>query len=150
MQRYFTSAVKAILPVFILFLLFGFTVEGLKNKKVCFSSVCINAEVVDTDADRQKGLMFRKGLSWDMGMLFVFDHEAEQFFHMKNMSFPLDILWLDSGKKIVGIKKNFQPANPKEESPKTIASRAPALYVLEVNSGFCDKYQVQVGDKVSF
>jgi hypothetical protein len=150
MQSNFTCALKAAFPVLILFLLLGFTAESLQNKKVCFSNVCINVEVADTDASRQKGLMFRKELPEDRGMLFIFESEDKQFFYMKNMNFSLDVLWLDAGKKIVGIKKNFQPAPAGVGSSKTIASQRPALYVLEVNSGFCDKYKVQAGEVLSF
>jgi len=94
--------------------------------------------------------MFRTGLARERGMLFVFEREARQFFYMKNMNFPLDILWLNADKKIVGIKKDFEPALSTERNPRAFASRSPALYVLEVNSGFCDKYQVRTGDVVNF
>ena len=142
--------IKAVIPLIIFLLLSGFTTERLKEIKVCFSNVCIRAEVADSGALRERGLMFRRELPRDAGMLFIFEREERQFFYMKNMNFPLDILWIDAGKKIVGMKKDFQPASAGEESPQSFSPDSPALYVLEVCSGFCDKYQVRIGDKVGF
>lgn len=94
--------------------------------------------------------MFRKSLAQGQGMLFIFERLERQFFYMKNMNFPLDILWLDAHKKIVGIVKYFQPEPPNDQENRALAPLAPALYALEVNAGFCDKYKLQVGDKVGF
>lgn len=117
-------------------------------KKVCLKHTCIQAEVVVTIEERQRGLMYREALAQDQGMLFSFENEAKHGFWMKNMSFPLDIIWIDSTKKVVYIYKNALPC--KEEPCVSILPQYAAKYVLEVNAGFSDAHRINIGDKVNF
>lgn len=80
-------------------------------------------------------------------MLFVFEKEEVQSFWMKNMKFPLDIIWIDKDKRIVDIKINVLPCNG---SCAGLMPQAKAQYVLEVNAGFTEKNRVKVGDRVDF
>lgn len=128
---------------------------------VCFLSGCrqdsakglrvkdcrIKIELADTQEKRVAGLMFRASLPEDSGMLFIFDEEADYGFWMKNMIIPLDMIWIDSKKIIVDITKNALPC--KEECLSIHPKRA-AKYVLEVNSGYTDAHNINVGDKVEF
>ena len=128
-------------------------------KKVCLKDVCVQAEIAGTDAQRQKGLMFREGLPENEGMLFVFEKEARYSFWMKNMRFPLDIIWIDKDKRIADIKTNvpackeiyesFAGGN-REKSCESFTPYGNALYVLEVNAGFTQKHGIKIGEKVSF
>ena len=77
----------------------------------------------------------------------MFDREARHNLWMKNMRFPLDIIWLNRNKKIVDI---YQNALPCKEICKDLIPQSAAAFVLEVNSGFVAKNQIQVGDKVDF
>src|SRR3989338_8541055 len=92
-------------------------------KHVCLKDICIEAEIADTDSKRQMGLMFRESLSDNQGMFFIFENEARHGFWMKNMQFPLDILWIDKDKKIADIRTNVQPCKDYCESliPQTKA-----------------------------
>lgn len=104
-------------------------------------------EVADSDKKRQQGLMFRKSLNDNQGMLFIYQEEGVHAFWMKNMRFPLDIIWIDSKKTIVDI---YEFALPCKDFCKTITPRANAKFVLEVNAGFARNKQVRIGNKVSF
>ena len=101
-------------------------------KTVCVKDVCVQAEVADTDASRQQGLMFRENLPEGQGMLFVFGTEGRYGFWMKNMKFPIDIIWIDQEKKIVDMKLDLSPCQEVCESftggdrEKAVKSLSPA------------------------
>ena len=116
-------------------------------KKVCIKDVCIRAELATTDKARRRGLMFRKSMAEDKGMLFIFEQEFLAGFWMKNVRFPLDIIWIDSQKKIVDI---YEYALPCKDVCKTISPKANALFVLEVNAGFVKKQGIKIGDSLIF
>jgi uncharacterized protein len=105
----------------------------------------IDIEIADTDFDRQLGLMMRKSMEENQGMLFIFPGEEVQSFWMRNTFIPLDMIFINADKSIVNIRKNTQPL-----SDNSYASSAPAQYVLEVNAGFTDKYNITEGDKISY
>lgn len=105
----------------------------------------IDVEIAENDAERAKGLMFRPYLSDSVGMLFVFEYATPQSFWMKNTMISLDIIYVDSGKKIVSIQKNAKPY-----SEESLPSYGEAQYVVEVIGGYCDKYGVKVGDTIAF
>ena len=121
---------------------------GAGTKKVCVKKCCIQAEVVENDADRQLGLMFRDSLAENQGMLFIFDKVDRYGFWMKNMRFPLDIIWIDAEKRIVDIKKDMPAC--REENCETLMPAAEAKYVLEVQSGFTDRRGIKIGDRIEF
>lgn len=105
----------------------------------------INVEVADDNNERGKGLMFRKKLNENDGMLFVFDDESYLTFWMKNTLIPLDLIFIDGNYGIVDIKN----AVPCKEDPCVLyKSLKPAKYVLEVNTNFTAKNKIKVGDKV--
>ena len=77
----------------------------------------------------------------NQGMLFIFDNEEMQAFYMKNTLIPLDIIFVNSRKKIVKIYKNAKPLDETD-----LPSIKKCIYVVEVNGGFTDKYQIKEGD----
>lgn len=107
--------------------------------------VKINIEIADTDYERQLGLMKRVSMEEKQGMLFIFPTEIMQSFWMRNTLIPLDMIFINSNKKIVTIHKNT-----KVLSDQSYPSTAPAKYVLEVNAGFTDKYKLIVGDVIEW
>jgi len=106
----------------------------------------IDIEVAATEESREQGLMFRTSMVENRGMLFIFDAEELHSFWMKNTIMPLDILFINANKEIIKIHKNTMPF---QESP-SYDSEGPAKYVVEVNAGYCDKYKISRGDKISF
>lgn len=114
--------------------------DSLNNVKVK-----IDIEIANTDYERQLGLMKRLSMEEKQGMLFIFPVENFQSFWMRNTLFSLDMIFINSNKRIVTIHKNT-----KVLSDQSYPSTAPSQYVLEVNAGFTDKYNVNVGDRVEW
>ena len=108
----------------------------------------VHAEIADTFAKQIFGLMGRKSMPEDQGMLFVFNDDLIEKFWMFNTSIPLDMIWIDSGKSIIYIQQNAQPC-PVYNCP-TYGPDLPARYVLEVNANYTVENNVSVGDKVYF
>lgn len=107
---------------------------------VIFGSDTVRAEVADTQAERQQGLMFRETLESGEGMLFVFEEELPHAFFMRNTLIPLDIAWLDRSQVIVDI----QQMEPQTEDLHTPAR--PALFALEVPQGWYAQEGIEVGN----
>ena len=105
----------------------------------------IDIELAKNDAKRSQGLMYRQSMGEMQGMLFIFEKAEPQSFWMKNTFISLDIIYVNEQKEIVSIAKMAQA---KSELP--IPSGLPAIYVVEVNGGFCDRYQIKEGDKIEW
>lgn len=97
--------------------------------------------------ERVKGLSERESLDKNMGMIFVFDKPDYYFFGMKNMKFPVDIIYINNN-KIVSLFRNVRPPATPEENPAVVKPEQPANKVLEINGGLSDTYNIQVGDEV--
>jgi uncharacterized membrane protein (UPF0127 family) len=115
-------------------------------KRVCFSGICVRAEVAESDAQKSEGLMFRDYLPPQEGMLFIFPTEDKYSFWMKNMKFSLDMIWIDRNKKIVDIKTDVPPCL---DICENYTPGFKAMYVLEVNAGFVKKHKISLGDPVA-
>jgi uncharacterized membrane protein (UPF0127 family) len=100
-------------------------------------------EVADTDATRSRGLMFRKSMPADHGMLFVFDVADTWGFWMKNTEIPLDLVFLDRGGKVIGI----YGLKPRDEKP--VGPDKPASFAIEINAGRAKEVGLKVGDTVA-
>jgi YVTN family beta-propeller protein len=107
----------------------------------------IFVEVPDDREEFARGLMFRKHLPWNAGMLFAYDDEETRRFWMKNTLIPLDMVFFDSSSKIIDIKENVPPC--KQEECPTYPSKEPAQYVLEVNAGFVQDKGIKIGDRLA-
>ena len=105
----------------------------------------IITEIVQDDYHRARGLMFRENLPENQGMLFIFDDEAPRYFWMKNTTISLDIIYLNAGSRIIKIHKNTLPL-----SESLYPSEEPSMYVVEVRADFTERYQINVGDSVSW
>ena len=105
--------------------------------------VHFSVEVMRNDAERAKGLMFRRFLPDDRGMLFDFGGEAPVMMWMKNTILPLDMIFIAKGGEIVTIAENTEPM-----SERVIPSGGPVLSVLEVNAGTAARLGLKPGDKV--
>jgi len=133
--------------VIVLLIIFFLKKPSGKYTNVKVGNTQIRAEIADTFITRTKGLMFRKSLPENEGMLFIFNEEGYHGFWMMNMSFPIDIIWIDKEKKVVYIEKNAQPCGlicssyiPKEK----------AMYVLEVNANFTEEHGIKIGSSLEF
>ncbi len=105
----------------------------------------VQVELARTPAERSRGLMERKELGADAGMLFLFDESSDHAFWMKNTLIPLDMIFIGEDGRIVGIVAG---AIPGDLSPRAVG--APSRYVLEVNGGWAAAHGVARGDRVQF
>jgi len=106
--------------------------------------VAVRVEVADNIFERARGLMYRRALGVNRGMLFVYPEEQRLSFWMKNTLIPLSIAFIDSERRIVDI----QDMKPLDDEPPSYVSADPAQYALEVNRGFFQERGVKVGDRV--
>lgn len=108
----------------------------------------VTAELAVTDAERARGLMFREKVLPDQGMLFVFEREDVQAFWMKNTLVPLDMLWLDSDRRVIHIAADVPPC--KEDPCPSYGPGSPARYVLELRAGEAARHGLRAGDRLQF
>lgn len=107
----------------------------------------IPVEIADTPEKRGRGLSGRLSLPSSSGMLFIFEKPNIHRFWMPNMHFPIDFIWIDSAKRIVGITENAQPLT-NLLTPVWYTPPEPVKYVLEVNAGFSRTHNIKVGMEV--
>jgi len=105
----------------------------------------IDIEIADNSYERQTGLMYRESMEDDQGMLFIYDNEAPRAFYMKNTYIPLDIIYFAADSTAVSFQKNAQP-----QDETSLPSGEPAQFVLELNAGLADDWNIEVGDKIDF
>lgn len=150
MRKTLFLGTNAILAVFfIIFLLNHFKlgrIEENYNTAIKVGKQEVIVEIVDDEEERSRGLGWRKDLPKDSGMLFVFETPARYSFWMKDMFFPIDIIWVDENKEIVAISKNISP----ETYPESFSPSESVKYVLEVNAGWAEENGVKIGDSVEF
>ncbi|MBP1687306.1 MAG: hypothetical protein H6Q33_3449 [Deltaproteobacteria bacterium] len=107
--------------------------------------VRVPVEVVATPDARAHGLMYRRDLAPDAGMLFVFPNETPQHFWMKNTPLPLDMVFIGRDRQVVGIVADTRPF-----STNPLGVAAPSQFVLEVHAGFCARHGIDTGARVDF
>ena len=120
-----------------------------KQKIVKIKDMEILVDIADTPEKRSKGLSGKESLNEKEGMLFIFNNKEEKpIFWMKDMLISIDIIWIN-GEKIIQINKNIDPEKGiSDENLTRYSPQSTINYVLEVNSGFSDKYGLKVEDSV--
>lgn len=106
----------------------------------------LQVRFADTPAERAQGLSGSPPLRDDEGMLFVFPQPERPGFWMKDMRFPIDILWISGEKRVIGFEEQVVP----ESYPRAYRPTEDILYVLEVPEGFVKKHRISVGSEVTF
>lgn len=133
---------KYLFVSFVLILISCSVSSDIKSVKI--KNITIPVEVELTQAQQEKGLMYRTQL--EGGMLFVYSNEAQRNFWMKNTLIPLDIIFIDSDNQITAIKH----AKPCVGDFCDIYSSPKAQYVLEVNYDFTSRNNIREGMNISF
>lgn len=105
--------------------------------------------VADSQKEREIGLSETTSLSQNQGMIFLFEKPDYYSFWMKNIKFPIDIIYINKD-AIVTIKNNVQPPKGNIESPIIYTPAAPSDKVLEISAGLSEKYNFKNGDKVKY
>ena len=140
-----------ILPAILaLQIVLGLTLSPPTTVKFPDSKAELTVEVADTPEERSKGLMYREKLSIENGMLFVFPEEDYRGFWMKNTLIPLDMIFVDAEGRIINIEEAVPEPNTSDENLKSYRSDEPAKYVIETNSSFTERKDVEEGDRVVF
>jgi len=112
---------------------------------------CVEVEIADEPYERMLGLMYRNNLEENKGMLFIFQTPGYPSFYMKNMRFPLDILWFDENYKLIYIHENLPPCGFDPCPTYTPHDpQSPIKYVLEVNAGWVKRNNIKIGDEAEF
>jgi uncharacterized membrane protein (UPF0127 family) len=117
--------------------------ETLSIETAAGQTLKFQVEIADDDRERQNGLMYRRSLAPDRGMLFDFGQAGPRSFWMKNTYIPLDILYIGADGYILSIAAMTEPFS---ESP--IPSHGPALGVLEIAGGRAGELGIRPGDRV--
>lgn len=118
--------------------------------KVVFRSgepdqISVAVEVVYKDADVRRGLMYRRELAENRGMLFLMKRREVQGFWMQNTLIPLDMIFIDDDYSVVGVVRDTVPMDKTTRSVDK-----PSRYVLEVNAGWAKRHKVDAGTRARF
>ena len=116
----------------------------LPTTTITIGSTSIEAELATTPAEQEQGLSGRVSLPPGRGMFFVFDHADKWGIWMKDMRFPIDILWADENGYIVTIEHNVPPSS----YPNSFFPSTTSLYVLEVPAGFTKTFGIAIGQQI--
>jgi len=108
----------------------------------------IHAEVARDAASQRRGLMERRELAADAGMLFLMPEERVQRFWMKNCYIPLDMLFADRDGRVVHVVHDAQPCPAMRSDCLTYSSEAPAAVVLEVPAGTAERHHIEPGSRL--
>lgn len=138
---------RIILLIFLLFISAGCSSTPGTYQYVKINDKIIKVETAKTEKEQERGLSDHRPIFDDEGMLFIFKEKKIRNFWMKEMNFPLDIIWINDD-RIIKIDKNLQPEG---KEPANIYSSDQAVnYVLEINAGLVEKYDIKIGDKVKY
>ncbi len=122
---------------------------NFEQGKVIFldQNITFNIEVARTERQKNLGLMYRKQLHLNNGMLFVFEQEQKQRVWMKDTLIPLDVIFISKQGEIVSVTKDLQPCI--KNNCRVFVSTKNAKYMLEVNAGAVKKNGVEIGQQLS-
>jgi uncharacterized protein len=123
--------------------------NGYQQVNVTVNGVELVADVAANNTQRTKGLAVKDHLNENESMLFVFSSAAKQVFWMKDMKFPIDIIWMDANKTVVHVEHSLEPC-PTIGYCQTYSPGTDSLYVLETVTGFADRHDVTEGTKMQF
>ncbi len=149
-SEYIESMKKSIVILFALiaFLILAINIPLNKNApSLTINNKTFSIDVAKIDEQRAKGLSVYDKLPLEKGMIFVFDRKGHYAFWMKDMKFPIDIIYIRKN-KIVDIFKNVAPPKSQNETLPIIRSSESADMVLEINAGLSEKYNFKINDFV--
>ena len=106
----------------------------------------IHSVISSTNLERELGLGYRSSIASNQGMLFVFANPSRYDFWMKDMKFPIDIVWIRADKSVAGVIEDLSP----DTYPKIFSPNEDIKYVLELNSGGASVYGIATSTKLVF
>ena len=111
-----------------------------------FGNTIVFVSSLYTVPEQKRGLSGRESMPTNEGLLFVFPRSDFYGFWMKEMKFPIDIIWIDENSKVVSIARDLKPSS----FPEIFKPSEKSVYVLEVNAGFAAEHNIKIGDYVTF
>ena len=119
---------------------------------VTVGDASFTVELAATPAQQFQGLSGRPNLAVGTGMLFAFEQEGKRAFWMKDMRFPLDMVWIDAQCRVVDITRDAPPPEPGQalSDLPTYGPSAPVIYVLEINAGDPEGAGIRPGTRAAF
>ena len=127
------------------------TMDDFNTRDVTLTSgQVIRAEVMLDTTDMLRGMMFRTSLDPARGMLFIHRAPGNFGYWMYQTLIPLDIIWMDTSKRVVEIVAGAPPCKTEASKCPHFGGKQTAQYVLEVGSGMAKQYGIRVGDYISF
>lgn len=119
---------------------------NFKEPFITINNARIEVELADTPETRMQGLSGRESLKEDKGLLFIFPESSFYSFWMKEMNFPIDIIWINDEFEVVDIEHSLTP----NTFPESFGPQNSAKYVLEINAGLSEYYGIKIGSKIIF
>ena len=150
-QRSWRIATALVVTLLVAFFGFRYYLERARTMTVEFLAAdgtvraTYHLEKARTEAEQAKGLMFRRHIASDGGMIFIYDRDQPQSFWMKNTFISLDMIFVNNDKKIVGILPEVPILN---DEPRKVD--APSRYVIELAAQSVSRHGIVVGDSVRF
>ncbi len=147
----FAALVISILAMVIIFMprvSFNAVAEGAvrgAQSVITIGGVPVSVNIASTEPQREQGLSCTAPLGKGQGMLFVFQQDGEWGFWMKDMNFPLDIIWTDAAGRVGSVRQSLSPAT----YPEVFYPSQPARYVLEVRAGFANLHHIATGTQMT-
>lgn len=121
------------------------TASAPESASLMINEHYVELDIAATNEARQQGLSGRTELEEDEGMLFLFSSAGRHSFWMKDMNFPIDIIWLDERNEVVDIKERAQP----ESYPETFAPAKSATKVVELTADFVAEEEIKIGQQLN-
>jgi uncharacterized membrane protein (UPF0127 family) len=157
-----TSRTQALIPITIAAVIIGIVgilsipsdskLESVEFPRgtIKIDETILEVQIADTEPRRVRGLMFQDQLPFDQGMIFVFNELGVYSLWMLNMQFSLDMIWFDEDGNIVHLEKNIPPCKTPTQimACQSIIPSGEAKYILEVTSGFIDKFNITKDSKL--
>ncbi|MEA3272096.1 MAG: DUF192 domain-containing protein [Patescibacteria group bacterium] len=140
-KQYFFVLILIVMVITAIIL--GYLQKQPRHGKVIIGEKEIKVELADTILKRKNGLSNRDNLKGNTGMLFVFNRSGKYGFWMKDMNFPIDIIWIQNG-KIIDVTPNVPP----DDQKAIYFSREEVNFVLEISAGFAEENGVKIGESV--
>ncbi|MEK7162568.1 MAG: DUF192 domain-containing protein [Patescibacteria group bacterium] len=119
--------------------------KGSETKFIKINEAEFLVQIADEAHEHKRGLSGRDSLGENEGMLFVFEKPDFYSFWMKDVKFPIDIVWIDGNLKVIGVEPELSP----QSFPKTFAPPQPVRYVLEIKSGAAGEKNIKIGDMIN-
>ena len=116
------------------------------SPSVTLNGETFTVEIAESLEEQSRGLMFRDELPEGHGMLFTYRVPQAQSFWMKNVKFPIDILFFDGEQELINVAARARPC--RREPCRSYRSERPAQYVLELNAGVAESLGVEPGDRL--